>query len=122
MQGFNENNVYEEYDNELGFSRLFTKTRYMFILVSPDYGCGWSTECSSPQTSKRMLMDARIVRFFIENYESTFKPDPKPMKEFLASLGINEFLGGLQGLRCRLVPKNADFKIVCVDGSERIVM
>jgi hypothetical protein len=121
--------VEEVYDEAFGFSRLYTKDGDLLVLITADYGLGWST--FSPGHSNQLLMDARIIRFFYNTYLQNLrsrrvKDEEKPFLEFLQSLGIHDTLVTTiqpisKFLTIKCIPNGAQFKIHEYDGKESII-
>jgi len=89
---------------------------------------GWST-CAGVH-AKRMLMDARIVRFFYENYVVNGKlydfrlgdDWEKPMRSFLGSIGIiSPLLEGLRHLVITQIPAGRTFTLLRKTEGEAII-
>ena len=103
----------EVYDEKLKFSRCYTKDEQLVILLSGD---GWSFWANEPITT-HLLMDSRVVKFFIENYKSGPRHD-QPMKDFLQALfriheeEVNEILCGLEKLKLAFVTKGSKFRVL----------
>lgn len=112
----------QDFDEARGFDVLRNKNGDLAVLISPGYGGGWSTWCSE---SRKMLADARIIRFFLENYGQGEKSsrDQGPMETFLESLGLEDFtMVGFRNLEVQFVPKGSLFQVHEYDGSEYIVL
>jgi hypothetical protein len=114
------------YDENLGFSKCYTKGGSLVILLSTDYGKGWSTDCYSKKDALQLMMDARIIRFFIDTYDDDcYKTrHVKPMKTFVESLNFKDtefFIGGLRSLELVLIDKGVKFKIDSYDGAEYVL-
>lgn len=129
--------VHEAKNEKLGFSRLYTTDGKIAVLVTNDYGSGWSTEICDGKLKQQLLMDARIVGLFYETYIVPGHTKPRtcecrlvcscsvnaePMQEFLATLGIEiDFLCSLNNLSIEFVKPNAMFRVSAYDGLETII-
>ena len=128
--------VHEVYNENLGFSRLYTDKNELLVLVTNGYGAPWSTLSNSPIN---LLMDARIVQFFYDTYIARLfdeqrscwmcgiicecKVDEAPMQTFLAGLGFqNIYLRGLSNLAIETVPAGKKFRVTEYDGCESVVI
>ena len=79
-----QSDIDEVFDEELGFSKYYTKNGNLMVLLSTDYGSGWSTSCYDAKESVQLLMDSRIIRFFLDTYDEDYnkRRDERPMKTF----------------------------------------
>ena len=128
-----KDNLREVYDEELGFSRLYTEKGELLILITSARGCSWwNANPNSPMIN--LMMDARIVWFFYETYiipcecgcngfVRNWKVDEAPMKAFLEGLGLYDIdLGGLPNLAIEAVPPNKKFRVTESNGLECLVI
>ena len=122
----NGQRVREVYDEELGFSRLYTDVdEQLLVLIAPNFGAGWST-WNGGDDSEKLLSDSRIIRFYHDTYLKTKTREVGPFQEFLESLGIyNVYITTLRPLKDYLkihqIPKGSRFRVNEYDGSETIV-
>jgi hypothetical protein len=127
MSSFNLGSVCvsEVYDNELGFSRLYTDNDMLVVLIADDYGTGWCTE--NTKYGKQLLMDSRIIRFYWDTYLKdegipATDADTTPLKEFLASLGIQGVCVDEHNLPLiDFVSKGSRFRVKGYGGKESII-
>ena len=118
-------NVYEVYDEQLGFPRLYTDDNKLVVILSDDYGTSWCTE--SQKYGKQLLMDARIIRFYWESYLKeggipVRGADITPLKEFLVSLGIQDVCVDKRNLPLiDFVSKGTRFRVIGYNGKEQII-
>ena len=98
----------------------YDKNNNAFILISPEYGSGWSTwnEDIDQETGEKYTIarDKRIVEKFLEQPHVT----GREMEEFLKSLGYNVYMGGYDNLTIAKIPKGHQFIIDDYDGYEEI--
>lgn len=84
----------------------------MKVLISPEYGAGWST-----WNTKELATDKRII----EAFESGMNEDE--MEDFLEKLGYNDvYMGGYYDCEIIEVPKGSRFIIEEYDGHESILI
>lgn len=84
------------------------------VLVSPDFGAGWST-----WNSEQYAYDKRIVEKFIKSPD-LFHEVGCMLTSFMESLGYDGYYGGARDLCLVYIPKGIMFRIDEYDGSERI--
>lgn len=132
-------NVYEVYDEALEFPCLYNSAGERLILVSrgkegwddKKQGCsyGWSSICNRAN-SQQMLMDARIIRFFCNNFVMTGRQggedltveECEPLTSFLKTVGIvNEYVGSAPSLLLMSVPHEQEFDLINFEGAELVV-
>ena len=131
--------VHEEYNETLGFSRLYTDKGELLVLISSGFGSSWSADCyAKKDLTRHLLMDARIVRFFYDTYIKPLvgkqrpchgcglvcscRVDEAPMQQFLEELGFPDvYLGCLKNLTIETVPPNTKFRVTEYDGSESLI-
>lgn len=124
--------VYDSKEGELDFPIFRDRNDELLVLHcdpgNPTPTFGWST-CAGVH-AKRMLMDARIIRFFYENYVATGKLSQfssgddweKPMRSFLASIGIaSPLLEGLRYLVITRIPPRRTFTLLRKTEGEAII-
>ena len=82
----------------------------MKVLISPGYGCGWST-----WNYINLAFDPDIIAAFEAGYTK------EQMEIFITSLGYKKpFMGGYEQCKIEEVPKGTLFKIREFDGAEYI--
>lgn len=86
------------------------------VLVSPDYGAGWST-----WNYREMAYDKRVVEFWMAHKGQ----DPRNSVEaeaYFEELGYHDvYFGGFKSLRMTWVPRGKAWRIDEYDGSEGII-
>lgn len=131
--------VHEVYDEALGFSRLYTEKGELLVLISGGCGTTWTAnQFNGKDVRRRMLMDARIVRFYYDTYLAPLMGDSRPygergratlrsmdvapMQQFLEDLGFADIhLGGVYNLAIEIVPPNTRFRVAEYDWRESLV-
>jgi len=128
--------VQELQSEKLGFCRLYSNRGELLVLVTNGYGSAWSASLS-PKIAPHLLMDARVVAFFYQNYIVPLQTeqrkckcrgflcgcslDEAPMRTFLESLGFEDiYLGGLNNLSIKFIPGDKKFQVREYDGAESI--
>lgn len=93
--------------------RYYDKNGDLGVLISPDYGTGWSTANDSVE----LALDKRIIEKWLLE-----KPTSYDMKIFLCSIGYHNYINmlGYGDLKLEFVPKGTEFLITEYDGSEDI--
>lgn len=82
----------------------------MKVLISPEYGAGWST-----WNYVDLAFDPDIINMFEMGVDEKF------MEEYIVSLGYKRpYMGGYCGCKIIDIPKGTKFRIVEYDGSESI--
>lgn len=84
------------------------------VLISPDYGAGWSTWADEDQ-KEAMCMDARIVGPFLE--EGYLAAEEAVSKVFPNAY---VYTGGAKNLVVEWLPKGTQFEIEEYDGYESL--
>ena len=104
------------------------------VLVSPGYGCGWSTWNDE---FKKLAFDKRIVEYVVEHkkdkkqWDSDWSPIFGPgmckgendFRKFLDSIGYNSdmiFCDGMRNIEVRKVDVHAIWHIKVYDGHEEL--
>ena len=88
----------------------------MKVLISPGYGCGWST-WNSPE----MAFDERIIRAFECGISKDDMRDLCVECGYVNIYGDPPYMGGFDDLKIKEVPSGTWFKIAEHDGSEYII-
>lgn len=82
------------------------------VLVSPNYGAGWSTWAT--EHSEELCMDADIVEAVLaEDYKKAAEIATEKYGEYI-------YTGGVHDLVVEWVPKGAEFEITEYDGHESL--
>lgn len=85
------------------------------VLVSVNYGAGWSSWANSPETAEDMLFNERIALAVIGDSGET------PMEAAEAEFP-EEYKGGVEHLTVEWVEQGARFRIDEYDGYETLVL
>ena len=90
----------------------------MAVLISPNFGAGWSTWADS-EYRHDCLFDPWIADVILSEQ---YNPEEKQERiaAYCAVKYPNMFLGGLEDLAVEWVPKDAAFRVVEYDGNETI--
>lgn len=92
--------------------RYYNENGDLAVLVSHDFGAGWST-----WHVPALAYDKRIVEYWIANP----KASEKEVEEYLESIGYdNVYAGGYYQIQLEYVPKGSIFRISEYDGRELI--
>lgn len=98
---------------------FYEKNNMVGVLISPDWGAGWST-WASDNFPINVALDKRVIEKWLE-----LKDDPDGRKKFetwLSEITGNRhfYTGGWSDLELVFVPKGSTFKIDEYDGNESI--
>ena len=97
-----------------GIEFSYTDDGKIEVLVSPNYGAGWST-----WNEISMALDKRIIDYFKEHGK---EPDCREVEAFVEGLGYRRcFAGGWYDIEIETVEKGEAFMITEYDGFEELV-
>ena len=101
-----------------GIEFSYTSKGNIEVLISPDYGAGWSTW--SYNYGINLAVDKRIIDFYKK--EGNDVPE-ETLKEFLKSIGYTEHvcLIGWKKVTICIIEPYCKFKIIEYDGSEELL-
>jgi hypothetical protein len=94
------------------FERRYDDQGLVAVLISPDFGAGWSTWTSGEQ-SEAMLFDSRLVDYVLQT-------GPEGLGAFAESLGYTGYMGGADSVRVEWLEPGTRFLVEEYDGSESI--
>lgn len=90
--------------------RYYNENGELGVLVSYDFGAGWST-----WNYEELAYDKRIIEKWLERVDSD------EMKDYIESLGYRRpYMGGYEDLELEFVPRGTMFCIHEYDGAESI--
>jgi hypothetical protein len=90
--------------------KYYNKNGELGVLVSYDYGAGWST-----WNEKELAYDKRIIEKWLEDVTSD------EMCDYVESLGYKRpYMGGYRNLRLEFIPSGTMFCIHEYDGWESV--
>ena len=90
------------------------------VLVSPDYGAGWSS-WADEQERELMLFDPDIAQAVLAHENNPVKTQMvRDIQQVVELKSYQSYTGGLEQLRVVWMPKGAQFRVTEYDGSEGI--
>lgn len=84
------------------------------VVISSDFGAGWSTWCSNSEIAERMLFDAEIVKLILAGKEDE-------AKDYVLTFAPYVYVGA-DKLTVLFISKGVAFSINDYDGCESVYM
>lgn len=107
------------------YSKLVAEDGSVAVVLSGDYGYGWSSSESDSSVKHQLMLDSRIVRYVLsgENKNICENDYNDLMKTIFPELGyVPGDFDGFCALTVKFIPKNTLFRIQEYDGLESIVL
>jgi hypothetical protein len=107
------------------YSKLVAEDGSVAVVLSGDYGSGWSTETSDSSVKPQLMFDSRIVRYVLSGENKNICQDDYNdlMKTIFPDLGYDPGdFDGFCALTVTFIPKDTLFRIDQYDGAESIVI
>jgi hypothetical protein len=98
------------------------------VLVSPEYGAGWSTEAYQDHEKGFLLFDKTLVEMFLEfdseepKNEHSLEIFKEKVNAYLVGVGIEIYLGGLSDVCVEWLNPGTEFVVNQNDGHEWLVL
>ena len=100
----------------------YEKDGKVAVLISTDYGAGWSTWADDDE-KLLLLFDPAIVEILLEHEGDDDKEEMKTKIENIFTLkSYKSYTGGVRDLEIVWVPRGTAFQVRQYDGSESIIL
>lgn len=105
------------------YSKLVDEHGSVGVVLTNNYGGGWSSNVSNSSTKARMMFDSRLVRYVLSGDNKRARKDAYEdlMKTIFPELDyIRKLFSGFTQLEVKFVPMNTLFTVRENDGMEQI--
>lgn len=105
------------------YSKLVDEHGSVGVVLTNNYGGGWSSNVSNSSTKARMMFDSRLVRYVLSGDNKCARKDAYEdlMKTIFPELDyIRKLFSGFTQLEVKFVPMNTLFTVRENDGMEQI--